>query len=172
MGWTLSFERVCLVCQRIWRENHHWFVTSKQCCCCYWSIYNAFFFSFFFFRISTYLQVTKDLRLGPFDGFCLPIMWEVQACLVRWNFSKTLVQIENSGLITKMNKKQIMKFHLTFHLEKKPCCYIMNVGRVGRPLSTQISRLESRIGILIIMTPLPLEKSIMHYSAPFARVMQ
>ena len=45
MGWTLSFERACLVCQRIWRENHHWFVTSKHCCCCYWSIYNAFFFS-------------------------------------------------------------------------------------------------------------------------------
>ena len=46
MGWTLSFERVCLVCQRIWRENHHWFVTSKHCCCCYWSIYNTFFFPY------------------------------------------------------------------------------------------------------------------------------
>ena len=28
----------------------------------------------FFFRIATYLQVTKDLRPGSFDGFCLPIM--------------------------------------------------------------------------------------------------
>ena len=164
MGWTLSFERVSLVCQRIWRENHHWFVTSKHCCCCYWSIYNAFFF-----RIATYLQVTKDLRPGSFDGFCLPIMWEVQACLVRWNFSKTSVQIENSGLITNMNKKQIMRFHLTFHLEKKPCCYLANLGR---PLSTQISRLESRIGILIIMAPLPCKKSMLHHSAPFARVMR
>ena len=32
------------------------------------------FFSLFFFRISTYILVTKDLRPGSFDGFCLPIM--------------------------------------------------------------------------------------------------
>ena len=32
------------------------------------------FFSLFFFRISTYILVTKVLRPGSFDGFCLPIM--------------------------------------------------------------------------------------------------
>ena len=134
MGWTLSFERVCLVCQRIWRENHHWFVTSKHCCCCYWSIYNAFFFF-------PYCNISPGYQ-GPSTRFVWRILSPnhvrsliTKACLVIRDFSKTSVQIENSGLITKMNKKQ-MRFHLTFNLEKKPCCYRVNLGR---PLSTQIS---------------------------------
>ena len=37
-------------------------------------VFTTLAFFLFFFRISTYILVTKDLRPGSFDGFCLPIM--------------------------------------------------------------------------------------------------
>ena len=95
------------------------------------------FFSLFFSHFNIYLGYQ-----GPSTRFVWRILSPnhvrsliTKACLVIRDFSKTSVQIENSGLITEMNKKQ-MRFHLTFNLEKKPCCYRVNLGRL---LSTQIS---------------------------------